>query len=149
MEILADNAWLAWTVIAVVCLIMEVTSGDFFLTCFALGACCGLVTGLLGLPLWLQVLVFAVCSVLSIFFFRPRLAALLHKGADLRKSNADALLGRIGRVSEAIGEGGYGRVQIDGDDWKAESIDGTGIERGASVRVVGRESIIIKVEKEK
>lgn len=56
-------------------------------------------------------------------------------------------MGRIGRVSEAIEQGGYGRVAIDGDDWKAVSADGSYIPLGQNVRVVGRESIIITVEK--
>jgi membrane protein implicated in regulation of membrane protease activity len=56
-------------------------------------------------------------------------------------------MGRIGRVSQQIEKGGYGRVAIDGDDWKSVSADGETIEDGASVRVVGRESIILTVEK--
>jgi membrane protein implicated in regulation of membrane protease activity len=70
----------------------------------------------------------------------------LHKNADERVSNADALMGRIGRVSETIEAEGYGRVAIDGDDWKAVSANGGRIEKGANVKVVGRDSIIITVE---
>lgn len=36
-------------------------------------------------------------------------------------------------------------MAIDGDDWKAESADGQAIAAGERVKVVGRESIIIKV----
>ena len=50
-------------------------------------------------------------------------------------------------MSEAIEQGGYGRVAIDGDDWKAVSADGQYVPMGQNVRVVGRESIIITVEK--
>ena len=85
--------------------------------------------------------------MLSIFFVRPKLAKLLHGKRRERLSNADALMGRIGRVSEAIEQGGYGRVAIDGDDWKAVSADGSYMPLGQNVRVVGRESIIITVEK--
>ena len=64
-----------------------------------------------------------------------------------RLSNGDAIMGRIGRVSQAVEAGGYGRVAIDGDDWKAESIDGMPIEKGCNVKVISRESIIITVER--
>ena len=56
-------------------------------------------------------------------------------------------MGRIGRVSQTIVEGGHGRVAIDGDDWKAVSADGTAIGQDEKVRVVGRESIILTVER--
>ena len=42
---------------------------------------------------------------------------------------------------------GYGRVLIDGDDWKACAIDNEAIAKGTKVRVVKMESIIITVEK--
>lgn len=146
-DYIIQNLWLFWSIIAVVCLIMELTSGDFYVTCFALGAVVSIVAALAGCPFWLQVLLWAICSVLSIMLVRPHLVKALHKGADHRKSNADALIGQIGEVSETIKEGGYGRVKLDGDDWKAESSTSTMvIVVGTKVRVVGRESIILNVE---
>ena len=131
----------------VVSLILELTSGDFFIMCFAIGALLTAVSAALGLGFYGQLVVFAVASVLSIFFVRPWLARHLHGKRRERPSNADALMGRIGRVSEAIEQGGYGRVAIDGDDWKAVSVDGQYVPQGQNVRVVGRESIIITVER--
>ena len=64
-------------------------------------------------------------------------------------SNADAIIGRTGEVTEAIKAGGYGRVKLDGDDWKAQSDCAADLEIGTKVRIVGRESIIIKVVPEK
>lgn len=145
MQFFVENLWLLWTVVVVVCLTLEVSSGDFFITCFAAGALCSVVAALLGMPFWVQVLVFAVLSALSIRLLRPRLLAVLERRADRRVSNVDALDGRVGEVSETIVAGGYGRVKIDGDDWKAESADHGEIHGGERVRVVGRESIILKV----
>ena len=61
------------------CLILEMSSGDFFITCFGIGALCALVASVLCAPFWLQVIVFALFSVLSIYFLRPRLVTLLHR----------------------------------------------------------------------
>ena len=69
----------------------------------------------------------------------------LHRNEDSRVSNADAIIGRIGRVSETIEKNGYGRVAIDGDDWKALSQDGEAIEKDTNVKVISRDSIIITV----
>ena len=89
----------------------------------------------------------ALCSLLSIYFIRPVALRYLHRNDENRVSNADAIIGRIGKVSQAIEEKGFGRVSIDGDDWKALSADGSKIEVGAQVKVIGRDSIIITVEK--
>lgn len=147
IDYFAANLWQFWSLVVILCLILELTSGDFFIMCFAIGAVITAVTATLGLGFYSQLAVFVVASVLSIFFVRPKLAKLLHGKRRERLSNADALMGRIGRVSEAIEQGGYGRVAIDGDDWKAVSADGSYMPLGQNVRVVGRESIIITVEK--
>lgn len=148
IDYISQNLWLFWTVITIVCLIMELSSGDFYVTCFAIGALVSVVAAVIGLPFWLQVVVWAVCSVLSIWLIRPHLIKAIRHGADDRKSNADALLGQIGEVSQTIKAGDYGRVKLDGDDWKAEAPASTvDIEKGTKVKVIGRESIILRVER--
>ena len=84
--------------------------------------------------------------MLSLYFVRPAALRYFHRNEDTRVSNADALIGREGRVTEDIESAGYGRVQIDGDYWKAQSVDGLHIPKGSKVTVVGRESIIITVK---
>lgn len=147
IDYFAANLWQLWVFVTVVCLILELTSGDLFILCFSIGALVTAVLSAFGLGFYGQLAVFVVASVLSLLFVRPSLVKRLHGRKKERLSNADALIGRIGRVSEAIEQGGYGRVAIDGDDWKAVSSDGTYVPMGQNVRVVGRESIIITVEK--
>ena len=147
LDYISQNLWLFWTIITIVCLIMELSSGDFYVTCFAIGALVSIVTAVIGMPFWMQVFVWAVCSVLSIWLIRPHLVQAIHRGADDRKSNADALIGQIGEVTQTIVAGGYGRVKLDGDDWKAEAPGcREDIAEGARVRVKGHQSIILQVE---
>ncbi len=143
----AANLWQMWILIAVVCLILELTNGDFYIMCFAIGAALTTIFSLTGIGFYVQLVIFVICSVLCIFFVRPVALKYLHGKHHERLSNADALIGQIGRVSETIVEGGFGRVAVDGDDWKAVSQDGSCLEKGEKVRIVGRESIIITVEK--
>lgn len=145
IDYIMENYWLLWTIIGLVCLTLEMTSGDFFLTCFAIGAFGSAIATAFGMPFYGQVLTFALVSVLSICFLRPRLTAMLHRNGTERVSNADAIIDRIGTVSETIPVGGYGRVKIDGDDWKAQSDETDPIEKGMKVRVLSRDSIIISV----
>ena len=78
---------------------------------------------------------------------RPVALRYLHRNEEQRVSNADALMGRVGHVVETVKANGYGRVQIDGDIWKSVTNEATDIPAGTRVRVIGRESTIITVEK--
>ena len=135
-----------WTAIAVVCLILELMAGDFFILCFSIGAISAAITAAFGGSLYLQLLLFAVFTLVSLFWVRPIAQRYLHKGEDTRVSNADALMGRQGRVVERVRADAFGRVQIDGDVWKAVTNETADIPEGSNVRVVGRESTIITVE---
>ena len=137
IDYFASHLWQLWALVSFICLILELTNGDFFIMCFAIGGVCAAIASALGVGFYGGLLVWLV---------RPTALKYLHKNADERVSNADALMGRIGRVSETIEAEGYGRVAIDGDDWKAVSANGGRIEKGANVKVVGRDSIIITVE---
>ncbi len=146
IEYLAQHLWQMWAVVAVICLILELTAGDFFIICFSIGAVFAAVSAALGLSIYWQLFLFAVFTLISLFWVRPFAQRYLHKGEDNRVSNADALLGRQGRVVETVKADGFGRVQIDGDIWKAVTNEPNDIREGSNVRVIGRESTIITVE---
>ena len=143
-----ENMWQVWAVVAVICLILELMAGDFFIICFSIGAVGGLLTALLSDSLYLQLFAFAVFTVLALVYVRPFAKRYLHKGEDSRVSNADALMGRQGRVVETVKAGGFGRVQIDGDIWKAVTNGEADIPEGSTVVVIDRASTIITVELE-
>ncbi len=144
IDYLIANMWQVWAVIAIVCLILELSSGDFFIICFSIGAVFSLISAVLGLNIYWQILVFAIFSLLSVLFVRPVALRYLHKNDPNKLSNADALMGRTGRVTEEIKADASGYVQIDGDLWKA--VSESNIAEGTTVRVVGRESTILTVE---
>ena len=146
IEYLAQHLWQMWAVVAVICLILELTAGDFFIICFSIGAVFAAITAAVGGGIYWQLLMFAIFTLVSLFWVRPFAQRYLHKGEDNRVSNADALMDRQGRVVEPVKADGYGRVQIDGDIWKAVTNEAQDIPEGANVRVVGRESTIITVE---
>ena len=135
-----------WAVVAVVCLILELMAGDFFIICFSIGAVFAAIAAAFGLGFYSQLFAFAVFTLISLFWVRPFAKRYLRKGEDRRVSNADALLGRQGRVVETVKADGFGRVQIDGDVWKAVTKESADIPEGSNVRVIDRESTIITVE---
>lgn len=149
LNYICQNYWMLWLCAAFLLLILELSSGDFYLTCFAIGAICSTMLSLVDAPFWVLVLTFAIGSVLSIWLIRPLLLDKLHPKHRQRVSNADAVIGRIGHVSQTIDRNGYGRVKVAGDDWKAQSTHGQMIGEGTLVRVVSRDSVILTVKPEK
>ncbi len=140
------NLWLVWLIASIAFLLLELTNGDFYIICFALGALASIVCAAVGAPFWAQVLVWATASVLCILFVRPSLVKRLHGAVKERKSNADALIGKQGRVVETISANGFGYVRIDGDEWRSVAADGMEIPKDALVEVVARESIVLTVK---
>lgn len=147
IEFIFGNLWLFWTIIVFACMILELSSGDFYITCFAVGGLVAIVTALIGLPLWLQVMIWAVCSILSIKLIRPLLLKRIHKKENERISNIDAIIGRVGTVIEPIEPNGSGYVKVDGDEWKAIACIADTIAKGEKVKIVSRDSIIVTVER--
>ena len=144
IDYLIANMWQVWAVVSIVCLILELSSGDFFIICFSIGAVFSIVAAVFGLGIYWQLFIFAIFSLLSVLFVRPVALRYLHKNDPNKPSNADALIGRTGKVTEPITAGGNGHVQIDGDLWRA--VSNSDIPVGTTVRVIGRESTIITVE---
>ena len=139
--------WSMWLAAALLFVLIEVFTAGFAIMCFSIGAFAAMALAFFCDILWIQVLVFAIFTTISFMFIRPVALKYLGRkeGGDL-KTGVDALIGRRARVSQAIAEGGYGRVSIDGDDWKAASYDNSFIEAGTSVEIVRLESVILIVK---
>ncbi|MBQ6305345.1 MAG: NfeD family protein [Bacteroidales bacterium] len=136
-----------WLIAAIVLVIVEICTAGFGALCFALGAAfSALISGLGGSFTW-QILVFVVVSLLTFIFLRPVVVRFLDKKSKDVKTNAEAIIGRKGIVSERIDASQHtGRVAIDGDDWKAVSEDGSVIEKGTDVEIIKLDSIIVTVK---
>jgi membrane protein implicated in regulation of membrane protease activity len=146
IEYISANLWQLWAVIAVLCLIVELSSGDFFLMCFAIGAA-GASVASPFVGFYVQLIIFALLSVLCIIRVRPFALRYLNKSDKARPSNADAIIGKVGFVSETIESGRHGRVAVGGDDWKALAVNTETLPVGTRVKVISRESVVITVEK--
>lgn len=136
-----------WLIVAIILVILEIATAGFGVICFAIGAgFAALIAGLGGNLTW-QIVIFAVVSLLTFIFLRPVVMRFLEKKSKDVKTNAEAIVGRKGIVSERIDATQHtGRVAIDGDDWKAVSEDGSVIEKGQTVEIVKLDSIIVTVK---
>ena len=125
----------------------EICSATFGAICFAIGAGFSALAAGLGAGVTWQIVIFAIVSLLTFIFLRPFMLKFMDRKSKEVKTNAEAIIGRRGIVSERIdAEQHTGRVAIDGDDWKAVSEDGSIIEKGVSVEIVKMDSIIVTVK---
>ncbi|MCI6702597.1 MAG: NfeD family protein [Prevotellaceae bacterium] len=147
IEFFTQNIWLLWFFVSLICLIVEMAFGDLFLICFAIGALAASLMSAFGVDTIGQIIMFTIVSLLSILLVRPSMMKYLHRKENQRLSNVEAIIGRMGEVTQHIDKNGYGRVKLDGDDWKACSEDGNAIEKGEKVIIVAHESIILTVRK--
>jgi membrane protein implicated in regulation of membrane protease activity len=145
IEYFQANMWQLWTLVGVICLILELTSGDFFIMCFSIGAFFTIIPAAMGSSFTVQVIVFAIASLLCLLFVRPLALKYFHRNDPNRQSNVDAMIGRRGVVTEPIEAGGFGRVKIDGDSWKAQSTIAGDLKAGTRVEVTAIDSVIITV----
>src|SRR5436305_4270333 len=116
---IASFAWIAWLVLILVFIIIEMLSLDFVFLMMAVGSVGGLISGLFGAPWWLQLIIAAVLSVVLIFFIRPPLLHALKRGGDPAKSNVDRLIGMPGTVVSTVSRNaGLVKLQV-GETWTA------------------------------
>ena len=136
-----------WLIVAIVLVIIEICTAAFGSICFAIGAAVAAIAAGIGAGLTWQIVIFAVVSLLTFIFLRPFMLKFMDRKSKDVKTNADALVGRKGIVSERIDASQLtGRVAIDGDDWKAVTEDGSVIEKGTQVEIVKLDSIILTVK---
>ena len=137
-----------WLIATIVLVIVEICTAAFGSICFAIGAGLAALAAGLGFNVTWQIVIFAVVSLLTFIFLRPVVMRFLDKRSKDVKTNAEAIIGRKGVVSERIdAEQHTGRVAIDGDDWKAVAEDGSVIEKGTEVEIVKMDSIILTVRR--
>lgn len=118
-EFVTEYAWIFWLALILIFVIVEVLTVDLTFLMLGLGSIGGLLTAVLGLPWWVQILVAGTLSVLLLFALRPPLLRLLKSGGDPAKSNVDALLGLRGTVSSDFA-GTTGHVKLaNGEIWTA------------------------------
>jgi len=128
--------WLWWLGAALLLIAVEVVTLDLVLLMFAGGAVAAGVANALGAPFPVQIVVFAVVSVLLLVSIRPWLLRHLKTRVPLVETNAAAQVGRLAIVVQDVDVHG-GRVKLSGEVWSARTTrEGVLYPLGTEVRVV-------------
>ncbi|WP_411721782.1 NfeD family protein [Mycetocola sp.] len=153
MDWIVQYSWVIWLVLILLFITIEMLSLEFTFLMLAIGSGIGLLSGVLGVPWWGQLLIGAAASVLLLLVVRPSLLRALRKGEDPAKSNVDALLGARGQVVQTVSNHG-GQVKLaNGELWTATvplDSPATSLEPGTSVRVLaiqGATAVVVPHER--
>lgn len=135
---------LVWTIVMVVAIVVEALTVDLVSIWFAVGAGVALVTELMGLSQTIQIVLFAVVSIVCILVTRPLSKKYLR--TNIIKTNLDRVIGEHCLVTETITPDENGEVKVMGQLWMASSVDNVVIEKGQQAEVVAIEGshVIVK-----
>ena len=117
-----DEMLIFWMVLLILCIGIEVLTLGLTTIWFAAGALVAIFVTLLYAPLFVQVIVFLVVSLLMLFFTRP--VAVKYFNKDRVKTNVESMVGRQAIVTSEIDNlQAAGQVTVGGQEWSARSSD--------------------------
>ena len=140
MEIMA----IIWLVLMVLFMALEAATVMLASIWFAAGSLCALIVCLLGGRLWLQIVVFFAISILLLFLLLPLAKKRLK--SKVVATNADALVGQVCKVTEAIDPMDGGRIKVGDVTWSAHSPREETIPVGARVKILQIQGTKVIVE---
>lgn len=143
VEFVMDNFWIAWLVVAGVFLFVEFETTALVSLWFVIGAVISAGVSVFCDNIIIQLAVFFVSSIISLFVFKK-----IYKGKikPYAGENVDYTpVGKIALVCENVTEFG-GKVKIDDVYWKAVCKDGK-ISEGEKVKIISLSGTTLIVEK--
>ena len=134
-----------WLALLVLFVLLEASTVQLLCIWFAAGSLAAMLVSLLGGALWLQILVFFTLSIVLLALLWP--LAKKHFKPKLVATNADALVGKLCKVTEDIDPDEDGRVKVGDVTWSARSETGEVIPAGTQVKILKIQGAKVFVEK--
>lgn len=139
---------LIWLIAGIILVSLELAVGELTLLMLGIAALGTAGIALFDVPLWAEIISFAVLSFTSLFFLKPVIRRRLHKGPVLDTS-IQSLIGSTAEVLETVGRT-TGQVRLDGSIWSARSFDPNAqFEIGDLVQVMTIDGTTAIVQKER
>lgn len=138
-----------WLVLGLLLVLTELaTPGGFFVIFFGVSALIVGALAKLGMagPVWTQLLLFSVLSIILLVLFRSRLLKAIQN--DPQRPEVDALVGEIGQVEVPIAAGEIGKIEVRGAAWSARNTTSSTLGRGTRCRVLRVDGLMLDIEPE-
>lgn len=124
---------IAWLIVLVACLGIEVATVALVTIWFAGGALAAMIVAMITDSIVASLITFFVVSILLLIFTRPMVVKMNRKRT---KTNVEAVIGKECKVTESIDNfNETGTVVLNGLEWTARSKEGTVIPAGTRVKI--------------
>lgn len=124
---------IAWLIVLVACLGIEVATVALVTIWFAGGALVAMIVAMITDSIVASLITFFVVSILLLIFTRPMVVKMNRKRT---KTNVEAVIGKECKVTESIDNfNETGTVVLNGLEWTARSKEGTVIPAGTRVKI--------------
>ena len=133
------NVWInigIWTAILIIAVVFEMMTPQLVSIWFAAGAVIALVLSAFGLPIWVQVLVFAVSSLTLLLIIKPIINKKAKQDSEGVTVAAESLVGEEAVVTKDILADGVGEIKERYEHYSAVSLDNEPIMQGEKVVIV-------------
>lgn len=136
-----------WAVVIIVSLIIEFQTAELVSIWFCVGAIASLICAIVEINIGIQMLVFAVVSLVLAFATRPLVRKFNIKNTI--PTNSDKLVGMVGKVTVAIPSDGKGKIKINYQEWSAITKETVLINVGTEVvvkEIIGNKLVVEPIE---
>ncbi len=136
-----------WLGALILFIIIEIATTSLTTIWFAGGSLAAFLANVLNAPLWLQIVLFIVVSLVLLIFTRPIMLKAMKSGE--LKTNVDSLIGKQAKVTENISNiDDTGAAVVNGQEWTARNVvPGEVIEAGEIVEIVEISGVKLIVKK--
>ena len=137
--------WIVWLIVFIVALIVEANTYEVVSIWFAFSSIVTLIISFIpGCPWYIELIVFLVLSIASIFALRPFIMRFMKK--EIVNSNVDEFIHKKVKLIKSIKQDEDGEVKIKGIVWSAISSSEEKIEEGKEVEILAIEGnkLIVK-----
>ena len=140
--------WWIWAVAGLAFGLAEIATPGFYMIFFGVGAWAASVMSLVvpTSPLWAQILVFTLVSVISLVLFRKPLMRKF--GMDKPIPSRNEIVHEIALPMEDIVPGKVGKAELRGSTWNARNQGAETLAKGQRCRVVKVEGLTLWLEPE-
>lgn len=133
-----------WLGIIILTLLIEIITQGLTTIWFSIGAAVAAIVNNWAPPLWIQIAVFCVVSILFMLLARPFAQRMMRN--VITPTNIDQLLQEEGIVIETINnESGTGHIRLRDIEWIARSEDGSVIPEGDRVQILRIDGVTLTV----
>ena len=129
-----------WAIFVIAAIIIEFETANLVSIWFAAGGIAGIVCAVLELPIWAQILIFAVVSAIFVLATRPFVKKISDNQTVL--TNVDRYVGMVAIVTKDIMAGEKGEIKV---EIKVEFQKWPAISKGENNFLVGDKVIITEI----